>query len=1401
MFTRWGDLVYKLRFAVIGVVVAALLALGGYGLGLEDHLSSSGWDDPTSESSKAAHIADAAFGRDHNSDVILLYTAPDGKTIDDPEWSRKIVDNLNSLPKNYPDQISKVNAAYWRTDTGASVPSTFGTKDKKYAFASVAIVGDNDTDMVRNFRKVKDVFYIPGVDVQVTGLQAVAGTLNDTIASDARRMEVIAIPAVAVLLFFIFGGIVAAAMPLIVGGLTVIGANGIVMFITRFTEVNSFVGNVVSMIGLGLAIDYGLFIVSRFREELAEGYDTRAAVRRSVMTAGRTVVFSATMIIASLGGMLLFPQGFLKSIAYGSIATVALAALTALTILPAMLSILGKRVDMLGLKRFRKTKTAEEVENGIWGKSTRWVMQHPLKIAIPLCIVLLLLIIPVKNLAFGGINERYLPPDDPVRVSLANFYKVFPLKKTDPIQLIMVSDNSNDVGAVWREAQQAPGLIKAPGSAGPFDTPSPSTTDKTVYRTSATLVDSDNAGPTIDFLRSMDVPDDVQLYVGGQPAIQQDSINTLLHRMPGMIALVVLVTTLLMFLTFGSLVLPIKAALMSALGLGSTLGILTWIFVDGHGAGLLNFTPQPIMSPVLVLIMAVVYGLSVDYEVFLLSRMVEARTRGASTTEAVRAGTAHTGNIITAAALILLVVTGAFAFSKLVMMKYLAYGMVAALFIDATLLRMLLVPATMKLLGDDCWWAPKWMKKIQEKIGLGEPILDDELPGNAELVDLVKTTPVTDPVTTVMPALKTTRKTPHRPRTVEEIEAGAPTVHFPNLKNAVTKHDPTRPMPPQALGESGSADSGGSDEFGSAGSGVRAGDFESDESGFPATEFLRLPSEFTQGGESGFDRGAESEPLPFNRGTESGTMRGVSGQPEFKYGSESGSSGFDRGSEPGPAAFGHTESGATEFNAWESPSDPDPAGSAPRVLPAGSSRPPVPPRTVAPAPIPPMPLGDSSGPRVMPPNSAAGEPVSRLDQPLAYSAEPPRPTSAPQPIDPAARVLPPNSAPREDISRGTYSSPGADRRVAPSPHPPVPRNTSAPQPIDPTSRVLPPNSPAADPGTHLGRPQAYSAQNPDRLSTPQPIDPNARVLPPNPSAAEPNSRLGQPQAYSEQNQAYSALAPDSAPQPIDPSARVLPPNSYAAEPNSHLGQPQAYSAQNQAYSEADPDALGSAPQPSNPAARVLPPNSSGRTHFGQQAYGAQNQAYSAQNSDRPSSASQPIGPSERVSPPNSTARDDISRGLPPQVRPGVDPGGRSSAPSDFGRNAAGDPGARVLPPNSGAPESDSRMRQPDPTARVLPPRTVTPPTDSTAPMGPPSQPTPTVDDTRQTPESTERPSHRAPTDPDNGPDTSRSSIENWMAELRSSRRRIGNRDEGRHHSGDGRTVSVNELLRRRENDE
>ncbi|AYJ47942.1 MMPL family transporter [Rhodococcus sp. P1Y] len=778
MFARWGDLVYRLRFTVIGVMVAALLGFAAYGLDLNDHLSQSGWDDPGSESVEAARLADQTFGRDKQGDVIALYTAPEGKTVDDPEFNAKVTDSLNNLVANNPDQIEKINGTYFKVDGVVSAPA-LATADRTHAIASIAILGDNDTQLTNNFQAVKDVFYIDGVDVQVTGLQAVAGALQSTMAGDIHRMELLAIPAVAILLFFIFGGIVAAALPLIVGGLTVVGANGIVKVFTNFTEVNSFVAPVVSLVGLGLAIDYGLFIVSRFREELGDGYTTRQAVRRSVMTAGRTVVFSATMIVASLGGLLLFPQGFLKSVAYGSIATVALAALTAITILPAMLAILGPRVDALGLKFMRKTKSSEEIENGMWGKLTRWVMRNPLKVTIPIVLGLVLLTLPVGNIKFGGINETYLPPDNVTREAQGEFDTLFPGQRTEPIKAVIQNAQGSNLAAITSQLNQAPGLIEK------FSPNGASKDGIIVFK--AGLVDRNDSKPAIDYLRSIDVPDGATVQITGTPVIEQDSIAALIDNLPLMALLVVLVVTLLMFLTFGSLVLPIKAVLMTTLGLGATMGILTWIFIDGNGSSFMNFTPGPIMAPVLVLIISIVFGLSTDYEVFLLSRMVEAREKGASTSEAIRVGTSHTGRIITAAALILIVVTGAFAFSDLVMMKYIAYGMIAALIIDATLIRMFLVPATMKLLGDDCWWAPAWMKRIQRKLGLGETILEDELMP-ADVPELAMAGAA--PRTTVAPPLRPTPKQ-SEPLT-EPIPVVAPTASGPIRATHVAKEDERR---------------------------------------------------------------------------------------------------------------------------------------------------------------------------------------------------------------------------------------------------------------------------------------------------------------------------------------------------------------------------------------------------------------------------------------------------------------------------------------------------------------------------------------------------------------------------------------------------------------------------------
>jgi trehalose monomycolate/heme transporter len=547
-------------------------------------------------------------------------------------------------------------------------------------------------------------------------------------------------------------------LPAIVGGLCIAGALGILRLIAVFGPVHYFAQPVVSLVGLGIAIDYGLFIVSRFREEIAEGYDTETAVRRTVITAGRTVTFSAVLIVASAIGLLLFPQGFLKSLTYATIASVMLSAILSITLLPACLGILGKHVDALGVRtlfrvpflrnwnvsraflnwladRLQRTKTREEVEAGFWGKLVNRVMKRPVLFAAPIIIMMILLIIPVGRLSLGGISEKYLPPDNSVRQAQEQFDKLFPGYRTNPLTLVIQTTNhqpvtdqqiadvrskamaisgfidpDNNAANMWQERAVAPGASK----------------DPSVRVLQNGLINQNDATKKINELRAIVPPKGITVLVGGTPALEKDSIQGLFDKLPLFVVILLATTIVLMFLAFGSVVLPIKATLMSTLTLGSTMGILTWIFVDGHFSKWLNFTPTPLTAPVIGLIIALVMGLSTDYEVFLVSRMVEARERGMSTAEAIRIGTATTGRIITAAALIVAVVAGAFVFSDLVMMKYLAFGLMAALLLDATVVRMFLVPSVMKLLGDDCWWAPRWMRRLQTRIGLGEIHLPDE---------------------------------------------------------------------------------------------------------------------------------------------------------------------------------------------------------------------------------------------------------------------------------------------------------------------------------------------------------------------------------------------------------------------------------------------------------------------------------------------------------------------------------------------------------------------------------------------------------------------------------------------------------------------------------------------------
>jgi uncharacterized membrane protein YdfJ with MMPL/SSD domain len=759
VFAWWGRIVYRYRFVVIGLMVALCLGGGIFGLSLDKHVTQSGFYDDASQSVKASELGDRVYGRDRTGHIVAVFPAPEGKKVTDPAWSKKIVGELNGFVKDHPDQVMGW-AGYLRAPNSTNpVVQGMKTADNKYTFVSIPLKGDNDDTILNNYKTIApDLQKLDGGKVELAGLEPVANALTGTIAKDQRRMEVLALPLVAVVLFLVFGGVVAATLPVMVGGLSIAGALGILRVVAIFGPVHFFAQPVVTLIGLGIAIDYGLLVVSRFREEIAEGYDTEAAVRRTVMTAGRTVSFSAVLIIASGASLLLLPQGFVKSLTYALIAAVGLAALLSITLLPACLGILGRHVDALGVRTLfrvpflrnwsisraylnrladllQKTKTREEVEREFWGKLVNRVMKRPLVFAVPIVIAMILLVIPLGKLSLGGMSEKYLPPNNPVRLAQEHFDKLFPGYRTEQLTLVIVNnahkpvtnqqiadirhkaesisgfiDPNNDPAEMWPERPYAQGASK----------------DPSVRVIQNGLVNRNDAAKKIAELRAIVPPKGLSVMVGGTPALEQDSIHSLFAKFPLMLVVLLTTTTLLMFLAFGSVVLPIKAAVMNALTLGATMGILTWIFVDGHFSKWLNFTATPLTAPVIALVVAVGYGLATDYEVFLVSRMVEARARGMSTAEAIRIGTATTGRIITAAAAVLAVVAGSFVFSDLVMMKYLAFGLMAALLLDATVIRMFLVPSVMKLLGDDCWWAPRWMKRLQTRLGLGEIHLPDE---------------------------------------------------------------------------------------------------------------------------------------------------------------------------------------------------------------------------------------------------------------------------------------------------------------------------------------------------------------------------------------------------------------------------------------------------------------------------------------------------------------------------------------------------------------------------------------------------------------------------------------------------------------------------------------------------
>jgi uncharacterized membrane protein YdfJ with MMPL/SSD domain len=709
MIERWGAFVARRALAVLltGLVVA--IAAGGYGFGVFDHLSQGGFDDKSSESARELQGERDTFGN-QNVDVVAIYTSKE-LVAGDAEFRADVQQVVAGLA---PGTTTTVIPYY-----AAPADSGLVSKDGHSVQVLISLAGTSQDDYLSNYDDLSPTLQAPrstGLQTELTGAFAVFSDVNKITSEDLARAESISMPIVVLLALLIFGSLVAASMPAVVGLLAMVGALALVRVIAIFTEVSVFSVNVISLLGIGLAIDYALFVISRYREELAllphdDPEAVPTAIRRTMSTAGRTVLFSGLTVAAALSSLLIFPQAFLKSMGYGGVAAVLVAMLAALTVLPATLRLLGRRVDGGRLPWRRHRPVVVDDAHGRWAALARGVMRRPWLVIVGTVAALLLIASPFLGVKWGSVDYRVLPSDAPAHVAADKLSDFGP--ETSTASLLVRGASQDDVTTYADQVSQVAGVTSVRTVA--------TGDDSTLLQASwAGNSQTERSQAVVEDIRALR-PASGEVLVGGMSANTVDLIDSVGAHLPWMGLIVALVMLVLLFVAFGSLVLPVKAVVMNLFSISASFGVITWIFSDGHLSGLLGFTPQGFLdatNPILML--AILFGLSMDYEVFLLSRIREQWDRTRDNDVAIVTGVQKTGRIITSAAVLLAVVIGAFALSGIVFMKMLGIGMLVALLVDATVVRALLVPATMKLLGRANWWAPGPLVRWWEKHGFRE---------------------------------------------------------------------------------------------------------------------------------------------------------------------------------------------------------------------------------------------------------------------------------------------------------------------------------------------------------------------------------------------------------------------------------------------------------------------------------------------------------------------------------------------------------------------------------------------------------------------------------------------------------------------------------------------------------
>ena len=704
MLSRLANFLHANARRVLFAAVIVAAVAGVFGTGVAKHMSPYGAKDPATQSVQATNKFEAASGRQIDPGIVALVSSGNVQSA----AARQRVEHVASQLRAQPHVAGAVS--YYDTHDPA-----MASRNGRSTYVVAYFKPLSDKQLKDDAQQIENQFASQS-DVKLGGEQIANAQANTQVGNDLAHAELLAFPFIFLLSLLFFRSLVASLLPPFLGGLAIVITFLVLRVVASFADLSVFALNFVTGMGLGLAIDYSLFMVSRYREEAATSGFGLDALRRTLQTAGRTILFSSLTVGAAVASLAIFPQRFLYSMGIAGAAVALVAAALALVVLPALLALLGPRVNALAPKRLQRAadRDARATGSGGWYRLSRFVMRRPARVAVLSATFLIALGIPFTGIKFITVNAGVLPQSASARQVDDTLAREFPPNRTSPLQVVIGAPAGSDqVRTVVARIRRLPDVsgVARPQAAGP-----------NLSLIAVAPVHRPLSEPTKQLVRDVRAIH-APFYIGvaGQTAAFLDLEHSLGAHLPAVLAVIVAATLIVLFLFTGSVVLPVKAVLMNALSLSAVLGILVLIFQDGNLEGLLSFTSQGAIDATQpIFLAAVAFGLATDYGVFLLSRIKEARDGGASDSEAVAIGLERSGRIVTAAALLFAVAIGAFATSKLVFIKELGVGTALAVLIDASIVRAFLVPSLMALLGRWNWWAPKPLRRLHSRIGLRE---------------------------------------------------------------------------------------------------------------------------------------------------------------------------------------------------------------------------------------------------------------------------------------------------------------------------------------------------------------------------------------------------------------------------------------------------------------------------------------------------------------------------------------------------------------------------------------------------------------------------------------------------------------------------------------------------------